>query len=403
MGHQNQRRTVLAVEGKEQIGNPVPGLPVQIAGGLVGEQQRGLAVKGPGERHSLLLAAGKLCRKVMKALAEPKLFEQRPGVLAALPVAFAAQQGGQLNVLQRVEGRHQHKRLKHKADVAGTQRCPHLFIQPVQRLTEQVNFATAAVVKPGEDRQQRGLPRAGLANQGDALTPFDKQLNSGKDGEFLLPLTDGLLKMMNFKYVFRWHLPFLCLILVTCRAAATDTLLVLGDSLSAGYRMAAGAAWPALLNEKWQPKTRIVNGSISGDTTRQGLARLPALLEKHHPRWVLVELGGNDGLRGFAPAQVKQTLDTIIRTVQAAGAEPLLMQIRLPANYGRRYTASFSAIYPQLAEAFSIPLLPFFMEEVYLKPQWMQDDGIHPNRDAQPFIADWVASRLAPIVKHGGE
>ncbi|EPL1072470.1 multifunctional acyl-CoA thioesterase I/protease I/lysophospholipase L1 [Pluralibacter gergoviae] len=208
--------------------------------------------------------------------------------------------------------------------------------------------------------------------------------------------------MMNFKYVFRWHLPFLFLILVTCRAAAADTLLVLGDSLSAGYRMAASAAWPALLNEKWQPDTAVVNGSISGDTSQQGLARLPALLKKHQPRWVLVELGGNDGLRGFAPQQTKETLQAIIRAVKAANAEPLLMQIRLPANYGRRYTESFSAIYPQLADAFSIPLVPFFMEEVYLKPQWMQDDGIHPNRDAQPFIADWMASRLAPLVKHGG-
>ena len=192
------------------------------------------------------------------------------------------------------------------------------------------------------------------------------------------------------------------MILVTCRAAAADTLLVLGDSLSAGYRMAAGAAWPALLNEKWQPDTAVVNGSISGDTSQQGLARLPVLLKKHQPRWVLVELGGNDGLRGFAPQQTKDTLQAIIRAVKAANAEPLLMQIRLPANYGRRYTESFSAIYPQLAEEFSIPLVPFFMEEVYLKQQWMQDDGIHPNRDAQPFIADWMASRLAPLVKHGG-
>ncbi|WP_200850649.1 SGNH/GDSL hydrolase family protein [Klebsiella pneumoniae] len=126
---------------------------------------------------------------------------------------------------------------------------------------------------------------------------------------------------MNFKYVFRWHVPFLLLFLFTCRAMAADTLLILGDSLSAGYRM-------------------------------------------------------------------------------AANAEPLLMQIHLPANYGRRYNEAFGAIYPALAKEFAIPLLPFFMEEVYLKPQWMQDDGIHPNRDAQPFIADWMAKRLAPLVNH---
>ncbi|VTP15240.1 Acyl-CoA thioesterase I precursor [Phytobacter ursingii] len=193
---------------------------------------------------------------------------------------------------------------------------------------------------------------------------------------------------------------FLFLLLFSLRAAAADTLLVLGDSLSAGYRMAANTAWPALLNEKWQQKPPVINASISGDTSQQGLARLPALLKEHQPRWVLVELGGNDGLRGFAPQQTEQTLRTILQTVKAANAEPLLMQIRLPANYGRRYTESFSAIYPKLAKEFDVPLLPFFMEEVYLKPQWMQDDGIHPNRDAQPFIADWMATRLAPLVNH---
>jgi acyl-CoA thioesterase-1 len=206
--------------------------------------------------------------------------------------------------------------------------------------------------------------------------------------------------MMNFNNVFRWHLPFLFLLLLTFRAAAADTLLILGDSLSAGYRMAATAAWPALLNNKWQQQPVVVNASISGDTSQQGLARLPALLKEHKPRWVLVELGGNDGLRGFQPQQTEQTLRQIIQTVKSADAKPLLMQIRLPANYGRRYTEAFGAIYPKLSSELDVPLLPFFMEEVYLKPQWMQDDGIHPNRDAQPFIADWMATRLAPLVNH---
>ena len=108
-------------------------------------------------------------------------------------------------------------------------------------------------------------------------------------------------------------MPFLFLVLLTFRAAAADTLLILGDSLSAGYRMSASAAWPALLNDKWQSKTSVVNASISGDTSQQGLARLPALLKQHQPRWVLVELGGNDGLRGFQPQQTEQTLRQILQ------------------------------------------------------------------------------------------
>ncbi|QEW34436.1 multifunctional acyl-CoA thioesterase I/protease I/lysophospholipase L1 [Erwinia billingiae] len=206
---------------------------------------------------------------------------------------------------------------------------------------------------------------------------------------------------MNFKNVFRWHYPFLLLLaLMSLRATAADTLLVLGDSLSAGYRMSATTAWPALLNDKWQKSPTIINGSISGDTATQGLARLPSLLKQHQPRWVLIELGGNDGLRGFPPQNIERDLSKIIAQVKAANAQPLLMQIRLPANYGRRYTASFSDIYPKLAKENAIPLVPFFMEQVYLKPEWMQQDGIHPNPDAQPFIAGLMAKELAPLVKH---
>ncbi|NQS85618.1 multifunctional acyl-CoA thioesterase I/protease I/lysophospholipase L1 [Pantoea allii] len=205
---------------------------------------------------------------------------------------------------------------------------------------------------------------------------------------------------MNFKNVFRWHYPFLllCCLLVS-RLAAADTLLVLGDSLSAGYQMSASKAWPSLLDKTWQQQPRVINASISGDTAAQGLARLPALLKQHQPQWVLIELGGNDGLRGFPPKDIAQTLGTVIEQVKAARAKPILMQIRLPANYGRRYTDAFSAIYPQLAKQHDIPLLPFFMEQVYLKPEWMQQDGIHPNPDAQPFIAGLMAKELTPLVK----
>lgn len=216
----------------------------------------------------------------------------------------------------------------------------------------------------------------------------------------MLSLTYGLTKTMNFNNVFRWHFPFLLLLLVFARSVSADTLLVLGDSLSAGYRMSATAAWPSLLNKKWQKKPAVVNASISGDTATQGLARLPSLLKQHRPQWVLIELGGNDGLRGFPPQQIEQDLRKIITTVKAADAKPLLMQVRLPANYGRRYTEAFSGIYPALAKEYAIPLVPFFMEQVYLKPEWMQQDGIHPNPAAQPFISGLMAQELAPLVKH---
>ncbi len=185
------------------------------------------------------------------------------------------------------------------------------------------------------------------------------------------------------------------------RAAAADNLLIIGDSLSAVYRLPVDSSWPSLLNKKWQNeagKPTIINASISGDTSAQGLARLPALLKQHHPRWVLIELGANDGLRGFAPPAIAQTLTQIITRVKQADAQPLLMQIRLPPNYGRRYTDAFYAIYPALAKQNDIPLVPFFMEQVAVKPEWMQDDGLHPAQAAQSFIADWMADKLAPLV-----
>lgn len=216
----------------------------------------------------------------------------------------------------------------------------------------------------------------------------------------MLSFTDGFSKMMNFNNVFRWHYPFLFLLLLLTRMASAESLLVLGDSLSAGYRMSASQAWPAQLDKKWQQQPKVVNGSISGDTAAQGLARLPALLQQHQPRWVLIELGGNDGLRGFPLQSIEQDLSKIITAVQAANAKPLLMQIRLPANYGRRYNDAFNHIYVKLAQQYNIPLVPFFMEQVYLKPQWMQPDGIHPAPDAQAFITDLMDKELAPLVKH---
>lgn len=185
------------------------------------------------------------------------------------------------------------------------------------------------------------------------------------------------------------------------RIAAADTLLILGDSLSAGYQLPIQQAWATQLSERWKkdPKApQIVNGSISGDTAAQGLERLPGLLKTHQPRWVLIEMGANDGLRGFPPTDIERDLSQIITLVKQAKAQPLLMQMRIPPNYGRRYTDSFIAIYPKLAEQYQIPLLPFFMEQVMTKPEWIQPDGIHPTADAQPFITDLMEQELAPYV-----
>ncbi|HDF2327687.1 multifunctional acyl-CoA thioesterase I/protease I/lysophospholipase L1 [Morganella morganii] len=208
--------------------------------------------------------------------------------------------------------------------------------------------------------------------------------------------------MINFKNRLRSHLCFLFLLLFSGNLYAAGTLLILGDSLSAGYRLPAGEAWAAQLGQRWQQAGNgitLINGSISGNTAAQGLARLPALLEQHRPQWVLIELGANDGLRGLPLTQTRTDLQAAIDAVKAAGAKPLLMQIRIPPNYGKRYTERFSALYPALAQENAVPLLPFYMEAVITNPQWIQDDGIHPNAAAQPYVTDWMDKTLLPYLQ----
>ncbi|ATL93602.1 arylesterase [Aeromonas sp. CU5] len=180
-----------------------------------------------------------------------------------------------------------------------------------------------------------------------------------------------------------------------------QTLLVLGDSLSAGYQMQLEQSWPALLNQKWQDeggKHTLLNASISGETTQGALARLPALLKEHKPDWLLIELGGNDGLRGFAPTITRQNLASMIALAKEQQTRVVLTQIQLPRNYGARYLRQFEQIFPELAEINDLPLLPFFMDDIALRPELMMNDGIHPTPAAQPRIRDKVARFMEPLL-----
>ncbi|MEH8227921.1 arylesterase [Aeromonas veronii] len=184
-------------------------------------------------------------------------------------------------------------------------------------------------------------------------------------------------------------------------SAQAQTLLVLGDSLSAGYQMQVEQSWPALLNQKWQEeggKHTLLNASISGETTQGALARLPALLKEHKPDWLLIELGGNDGLRGFAPTITRQNLASMIALAKGQQTRVVLTQIQLPRNYGARYLRQFEQIFLELAQANDLPLLPFFMDDIALRPELMMNDGIHPTPAAQPQIRDKVARFMEPLL-----
>jgi len=192
-------------------------------------------------------------------------------------------------------------------------------------------------------------------------------------------------------------------VLIFSTSVNSATLLIIGDSLSAGYKMDVTQSWPYLLNEKLsqkqQNKNQIINSSISGDTSGNGLARLPNLLRQHKPDLVLIELGANDGLRGFNPSIVSTNIEKIIQSIQAEGAKTLLMQINVPTNYGKRYSQLFSRIYPKLSEKYNIPLLPFFLVDIFTNnPQWIMEDGLHPKPIAQGWIATFMASKLTPYL-----
>ncbi len=189
--------------------------------------------------------------------------------------------------------------------------------------------------------------------------------------------------------------------LVFSSTALSQTLLVLGDSLSAGYQMPAEKSWPALLPpllaQQAQPTT-VINASISGDTSGNGLARLPKLLKQHKPDFVLIELGANDGLRGFHPKILRNNLSQMITEIKKVRSQPLLMQIEVPPNYGKRYNELFRNTYPSLSEATNVPLLPFFLVDIIVKPELMMKDGLHPTAEAQPLIAQFMAKHLQPYL-----
>jgi acyl-CoA thioesterase-1 len=182
-------------------------------------------------------------------------------------------------------------------------------------------------------------------------------------------------------------------VLLASTANSTDapTVLVFGDSLSAGYGIDVDQSWTSLLQarlEKQGYEHRVINASISGETTEGGAARIGHAVETFSPDLVILELGGNDGLRGFPPSRMRGNLDKIISTSKASGAAVVLLGIRIPSNYGPRYIESFEDVFRQAAVDNDVPWIEFFMEGVALNEELMQGDGIHPNAAAQPVLLD---------------
>ena len=183
--------------------------------------------------------------------------------------------------------------------------------------------------------------------------------------------------------------------------AEEETLLILGDSISAGYGINQKDNWVSMLQSKFKndgTSIKLINSSVSGDTTSGGLQRLKRDLQKFDPDYVLIELGGNDALRGYPIKRIKDNLQTMIALIKSNNSKALLMQIRIPPNYGQKYTLAFERIYLELASSEEIYFLPFMLENVGLNPDLMQPDGIHPNAKAQPLIAKDMKKNLDSLL-----
>ena len=183
------------------------------------------------------------------------------------------------------------------------------------------------------------------------------------------------------------------ILLLSATADGSDgpTVLIFGDSLSAGYGIDVDQSWGALLEARLEAQGyehRVVNASISGETTEGGATRISGALERFQPELVILELGGNDGLRGFPPQRLEANLERIIAASKSAGAEVVLLGIRIPLNYGPRYSKAFEAAFRNVAERQDVEWIEFFMEGVALNEDLMQEDGIHPNAEAQPILLD---------------
>ncbi len=177
------------------------------------------------------------------------------------------------------------------------------------------------------------------------------------------------------------------------------TVLIVGDSISAAYGIRMEDGWVHLLAQRLGDAHRVVNASVSGDTTKEGIARFELLLDAHEPDIVVIELGGNDGLRGFPIAEIRANLLAMARAARQRGAEPVIAGMRMLPNYGGRYTEAFHAMFREVAEEVDAPLVPFLLEGVATEEGMMQDDGVHPTADAQPRMLDNAWEALEPLLK----
>lgn len=203
---------------------------------------------------------------------------------------------------------------------------------------------------------------------------------------------------LTFKPTFRL-ITLVFFILLTNTANASTKVLVWGDSLSAAYGIPVEKGWVNLMRQELGDAVEVINGSMSGETTRGGLTRLPRALTTHKPDYVLLELGANDGLRGLPPSVTKNNLKKMIEQVQQANATVIMLGMKIPPNYGMAYSQKFESLFSELANEFQIPYIPFFMATIIENLELLQEDELHPTAEAQPLLLKEILPTLSNLLR----
>ena len=440
MGNQHQGRALFVIKCHQQIGHLMAGLHIQISGRFIGKKNARIDGKGTGNRHPLLFTAGELARCVQQTLGQAHTIEDFPGL--GLGVVDAAEFQWQQYILQCRQRRQQLKGLKNEPDPVGAMQRSGIFVPFADGLAREFNGSGSWNIKTGQKAQQRCLAGARLANNCHGFTGLDAEVDILQDSErgigdgYLMiqircPNHHRIIILQRSASGWKWEsrnlmqtarnltpvsntrktligsirtllITVLLLVIPLPMVAAEKTLVVLGDSLSAGYGIAEEDGWVHKLQQRLSeefPQWRVVNASTSGDTTDGGLRRIDRVLADHEPELMIIQLGGNDGLRGFNVGDIRANLSRMVEKSLEADARVLLLGIELPPNYGGRYTRAFREVFGEVASEYDVEILPFLLEGVYDREGMMQSDRIHPTADAQAVILDNVWEVLGPMLE----
>jgi acyl-CoA thioesterase-1 len=414
----DHRRALLAIHGEEQVKDCAAGGAIEIASGLVGEEDGRFEGEGAGEGDALLFAAGKLHGVVIEAALEADAVQEFAGAIAGSGIG-AREFHGQEHVLLGGERGNQVVGLEDETDLAAPQERHFVLAQMRNLLAIQNYLSRSRRIEAGQQTEQGAFTAAGGSHDRGELAPGNLEIDAFENFDPVRAGVNGFGKSANLNQVF--IIASLAAALGFCGcggkpdappqpaaraleaakpADSRPAIVCFGDSITAGFGLDAGQSFPDLLQPDLDGRKlayRVVNLGISGDTTQDGLARMEMALAER-PAIVLLELGGNDGLRGVPLAVTQANLARMIESFQGAGARVVLAGMSLPPNYGAAFIRKFEAMYVTLANQYHVKLIPFLLAGVGGHDALMQRDGIHPNAAGARKVEALVMQSLTPLL-----